>query len=107
MRAQLLVYATEQLAHIQLGRQAVQLQAIEQAEPDPPESAPAILRSTAQRAFQRLLHLLHGSCHIFLAHPFQESLLILAAQHFSRASFPPPWIGRFNTCAGNCTSRLG
>ena len=57
-RAQLLVYAAQQLAHIHFGRQPAKLQAIKQAIAYPPERAAAILWRTAQCTIQRLLHLL-------------------------------------------------
>ncbi len=72
----------------------------------PPKCATLILWHTAQCTLQRLLHLLRRGSDIVLAHPFQQALLILAAQHFEIA-IASLWAGRLNTSFGNCTSRLG
>ena len=78
----LLVYTTQQFSYIHFGRQAVQLQALQQSVCYPPECAAVILGRAIQSAVQSTLHQLHRKIDIFLAQPFQQVLLVLAAQRF-------------------------
>ena len=81
-RAYLLVYAPQQLAPIQFGRQSVQAHAIEQPAGNPPECAAAVLRHAVHHAVQRLPHRLQCGRRAILPQQMQQTLLILAAQGF-------------------------